>query len=94
MRRDPVSTPARLPAPAADLVGCAVHVPASMARYHGGPFWLRVTCVREDISLWYGGDWVWLEGIVLVDQGAALGRVQVLVHVGVFAASAAVRGVV
>jgi len=85
MRRDPVSTPPNLPAPAACIVGRVVRVPAGKARYRRSRLTVHVTRVLEDISLWYGGEWVWIEGVELDDQGGQLRRVQALVHVDTLA---------
>jgi hypothetical protein len=80
-----LSMPPRLPVPADRLVGLVVHVPAGMARYRTDPTIIRIKAVRVDISIWYDGDWVWIEGDEL-DQGERVLRsAQLLVHVGVFA---------
>ncbi|MEV4619698.1 hypothetical protein AB0J74_13435 [Asanoa sp. NPDC049573] len=81
MRPDPVTTPPRLPRPAAELVGRVFYIPPDLVQYERAGFVVRLTEVREDISLWYGGSWVWIEGVQLDVQGDALGRVQALVHV-------------
>ncbi|MCI4066084.1 hypothetical protein MRQ36_27475 [Micromonospora sp. R77] len=49
---------------------------------HGsGPLRLRIVCVRLDLSLWYDGQWVWLEGIELNPDGRAGRFRQVLARV-------------
>ncbi|GIF68766.1 hypothetical protein Ais01nite_68010 [Asanoa ishikariensis] len=81
MRRDPLTTPPRLPRPAADLVGRTYYIPPDLVQYERAGFVVRLTEVREDISLWYGGVWVWIEGVQLDAQGDALAWVQALIHV-------------
>lgn len=50
-------------------------------RYGEGDLTLRVTRVRLDISRWYDRQWVWLEGVVLLPDGADGGSRSVLVRV-------------
>jgi hypothetical protein len=38
-------------------------------RYRRAPLRFQVSRVREDISGWYGGEWVWLEGRELDTTG-------------------------
>jgi hypothetical protein len=45
------------------------------------PLMLVVDKVRLDISGWYAGDWVWVEGDEVDGTGAAVGPVQALVRV-------------
>ncbi|PWR14578.1 hypothetical protein DKT69_15735 [Micromonospora sicca] len=50
-------------------------------QYGTGPLRLRITRVRFDLSTWYDGRWVWLEGIeIRVDDQDGRLR-QVLVRV-------------
>jgi hypothetical protein len=67
--------------PAAQLVGQVLRIPPRLARYLDEPITLRITRVREDISLWYDGDWIWLEGEQLDNHGRPLGPFQALVSV-------------
>lgn len=76
-----ISMPPDLPVPADHLVGRIVHVPAGSCHYRDGALVLLVRCVRLDISQWYGGQWVWLEGDELSSSGFRLGWRQALVHV-------------
>lgn len=76
-----VSTPARLPVPAEDLVGRIVRIPAGRCRYRDADLVLTVRAVRTDISLWYGGEWVWLHGDEIDRAGRVVGWTPVLVHV-------------
>ena len=39
-------------------------------RYGHGDLHLRVTRVRLDISGWYDGQWVWLDGVDILPNGA------------------------
>src|SRR5438034_9969775 len=56
------------------------------------PLILLVEDARPEISLAYGGDWVWVSGIELMD-GALVGRRRdVLVHVDAIPGGDAARG--
>lgn len=85
MKTGRVSVPPRLPGPADQIVGRVFAIPAGLSRYQDYPCTLRVTRVRADISRWYGGDWVWIEGIRLDDHQDVIDRVQALVHVDALA---------
>lgn len=50
-------------------------------RYRDAPLRLRVMRVRLDISGWYDGRWVWLEGHELDDEGFPINWQQLLVSV-------------
>jgi hypothetical protein len=63
------------------LVGAVLHVPAGLVRYRATGLVLRVDRVRVDISQWYGGAWVWLEGVELDHLGLPVARTPALVHV-------------
>ncbi|MGW4682371.1 hypothetical protein ACWEOS_28230 [Micromonospora taraxaci] len=43
--------------------GNVVRLAESDYRYAAGPLQLRIVRVRLDISEWYDGQWVWLEGV-------------------------------
>jgi hypothetical protein len=49
---------------------------------------LRVARVRWDLSLYYDGEWVWVEGASLGADGMPLGRIQALVRTAAIAAAA------
>lgn len=53
----------------------------SEVRYRRAPLRLRVERVRLDLSGWYGGGWVWLEGHELDADGHAISWQQALVAV-------------
>jgi hypothetical protein len=76
-----IAVPPRLPMPADQLVGHVLRIPANRCRYRDTALALLVRRIRFDISQWYGGRWVWLEGEELADTGYSLGRMQALVHV-------------
>jgi hypothetical protein len=76
-----VSMPPRLPVPADRLVGYLLRIPADACHYRGHGVSLLVRRVRLDISHWYGGQWVWLEGEELAPSGQRLRWTQALVHV-------------
>jgi hypothetical protein len=78
-----IVAPPRLPVPVDQLLGRVLRIPAGGCRYRGGALTLLVRRVRLDISQWYGGAWVWLEGDELAATGFSLGRVQALVRVSV-----------
>jgi hypothetical protein len=71
----------RLPIPPEHLVGHLVRIPADRCRYRDSHLALLVRRVRLDISHWYGGAWVWLEGDEIAETGYSLGWTQALVHV-------------
>jgi hypothetical protein len=50
-------------------------------RYRRAPLRFQVSRVCEDISGWYGGEWVWLEGRELDATGCPISWQQVLVAV-------------
>jgi hypothetical protein len=87
-----IAEPPRLPVPADRLVGFVLQIPAGRCRYRGARFALLVRRVRLDISQWYGGEWVWLEGDELADAGYSLGWIQALVHVSVCTADRSTCG--
>jgi len=68
--------PRRVPA-----VGQVLTLDASEVRYRRAPLRLQVSRVRGDISGWYSGDWVWLEGRELDATGYPISWQQVLVAV-------------
>lgn len=76
-----VAVAPRLPVPAGQLVGHLVRIPADRCRYRDSGLVLLVRRVRLDISQWYGGAWVWLEGDQIARSGYSLGWTQALVHV-------------
>ena len=39
-------------------------------RYGHGTVTLLITRVRVDISLWYDGEWVWIEGLPVLPDGS------------------------
>lgn len=68
--------PRRVPA-----VGQVLTLEGAEVRYRHAPLRLQVSRVREDISGWYGGEWVWLEGRELDATGYPISWQQVLVAV-------------
>jgi hypothetical protein len=80
-----VTMPPRLPVPADDLVSRIVRLTPADCQFRSEPLTLRITRVRVDISRWYAGDWVWLEGDALDDAGHAIERTQALVAVAALA---------
>lgn len=48
-------------------------------KYGVGPLALRVSRVRDDLSHYYNGEWIWLEGIEIRSRGDGPAR-QVLVR--------------
>ena len=61
-------------------------------RYHDGTrsLTIQVAGVREDLSRWYGGDWVWIEGheVERPDRYPPGHRMQILVNVDAIDAGA------
>ncbi|MEV4808704.1 hypothetical protein [Micromonospora avicenniae] len=49
--------------------GDVVQLAESDYRYAEGPLRLRVVRVRPDLSEWYDGEWVWLEGVEIGPDG-------------------------
>jgi hypothetical protein len=76
-----ITTPPRLPMPADDLIGHVVRLAPGDCQYVGHSLTLLVKRVRVDISRWYSGDWVWLEGDALDARGRVIARTQALVAV-------------
>lgn len=77
MPRNTVTTPPRrVPA-----IGEELHLQPADWRYNteDRPLRLRVDIVRADISVYYGGDWVWCLGVE-VDAFGPARPVQVLVR--------------
>ena len=70
--------PRRVPA-----VGQVLTLAVRELRYRRAPLRFRVSRVREDISGWYGGEWVGLEGRELDTAGHPICRQQILVAVAV-----------
>jgi hypothetical protein len=62
-------------------VGDVLDFAAGEVRYRRAALRLRVSRVRVDISGWYGGGWVWLEGRELDPSGYPISWQQVLVAV-------------
>lgn len=78
------AVPPRLPAPPEELVGRVFHVPPGQTFFWLETRRIEITRVRVDISLWYDGEWVWVEGDMLDNFGRSVGPVQALVSVSVF----------
>ncbi|MEU4693181.1 hypothetical protein [Actinoplanes sp. NPDC023714] len=76
-----ISMPPHLPIPADQLTGRVLCIPAGSCRYRDAALVLFVRRVRLDISRWYGGCWVWVEGDELSHAGYRLRWLQALVHV-------------
>ena len=49
--------------------GDVVRLAEADYRYAEGPLRLRVARVRLDLSQWYDGQWVWLEGVEIGPDG-------------------------
>ncbi|WLS43274.1 hypothetical protein Q3V37_17810 [Micromonospora profundi] len=62
--------------------GDVVHLREQDYQHGSGPLPLRIIGVRLDLSLWYDGQWVWLEGIEMPSPGRAARFRQVLARVG------------
>lgn len=63
------------------VVGEVLDLPGEDLRYRETGLRLRVSRVRDDISGWYGGQWVWLEGHELDHDGEPIAWQQQLVRV-------------
>lgn len=87
MTADPHRVPPRLPVPPERLIGQVLRIPPDQCRYRKRTLLLRVTRVRLNISYWYGGDWVWLEGDEIDLHGQTLATISELVHVSACAPS-------
>jgi hypothetical protein len=61
--------------------GAVLYLRPGQWRYGTRPLILRVRRPRPEISLWYGGSWVWVVGDELDESGEVVGRLPVLVHV-------------
>jgi hypothetical protein len=76
---DPVSrAPRRVP-----RVGVVLDLAAGEWRYAQQPraVSVRVVGVREEISRWYGGEWVWIVGELLAADGSVVETAGFLVAV-------------
>jgi hypothetical protein len=62
-------------------VGQVLTLAVPELRYRRAPLRFQVSRVREDISGWYGGEWVWLEGRELDTTGYPISWQQILVAV-------------
>jgi hypothetical protein len=62
-------------------VGDVLDFASGEVRYRQAALRLQVSRVRVDISGWYGGGWVWLEGRELDPSGHPISWQQVLVSV-------------
>lgn len=62
--------------------GDVVHLREPDYQHGSGTLRLRIVCVRLDLSLWYDGQWVWLEGIEMPTTGGTGCFRQVLARVG------------
>ncbi|MER5454628.1 hypothetical protein ABT008_07590 [Micromonospora sp. NPDC002389] len=49
--------------------GDVVRLDMADYRYPAGPLRLRIVRVRLDVSQWYDGQWVWLEGVEIGPDG-------------------------
>lgn len=61
-------------------VGTVLELAADQWEYGDGPLRLRVTRVRHDLSRYYAGERVWIEGVRLDRDGSPIGCVQALVR--------------
>lgn len=55
-------TPLRAPPRRVPHLGQVLQLAGGDVRYRAAPLRLQVTEVRLEISQWYGGEWVWVEG--------------------------------
>jgi hypothetical protein len=76
IERHITTPPRRVPA-----VGQVLDLAVGDAQYLDYPVRIRVSRPRPDISLWYGGDWVWVHAEVLGDGDELLNVMPVLVRV-------------
>jgi hypothetical protein len=61
-------------------VGAVLDLEPGQWRFGGSrPLRIRITGVRADISRWYSGDWVWVDGDELNQSGEYVWPMQVLV---------------
>jgi len=91
-RESSLSAVPRLPAPPEDLAGRVVRVLPHQSWFRSKLWRLRVEVVRVDISHFYDGNWVWVDGDELDDSGQPAGHTQVLLHVSVSADAASPHG--
>ncbi|MEU8215601.1 hypothetical protein AB0C47_07515 [Micromonospora taraxaci] len=61
--------------------GDVVRLAESDYRFADGPLRLRIVRVRFDVSEWYDGQWVWLEGVEMGSDHQDGGFRQVLARV-------------
>lgn len=58
--------------------GDVLHIAAQDLRYTDQDVVLRITRVRDELSRYYDGEWVWLEGTPLSADGSDGAPLQVL----------------
>ena len=87
-RDSPLSSTPRLPVPPEDLAGRVIRVLPHQSWFRSKSWRLHVEAVRVDISLFYDGNWVWVDGDEVDDAGQPIGHTQALLHVSVFADAA------
>lgn len=61
--------------------GDVVRLSAEDRLYEREPVTLRVTRVRHDLLACYGGEWIWLHGYAVDDDGREGGWVRLLARV-------------
>jgi hypothetical protein len=64
-------TPTPITPEVAVVPGDVVHLREQDYQHGCGPLRLRIIHVRLDLSSWYDGQWVWLEGIDINTDGRA-----------------------
>lgn len=73
----------RVPPRRVPQIGQILPLASGDVRYRAAPLRLRVAGIRSDISDWYGGEWVWVEGHELDDTGHPICWQQSLIRVAV-----------
>ena len=84
-----VGTPLRLTPRQVPDVGQVLRLASGDVRYRTAPLRLLVARVRLDISDWYGGEWVWVEGHELDAADHPIAWQQALIRVAAIGRSLA-----
>lgn len=74
-------TPLRTPPHRLPVTGQVLDLAGGDVRYRRQPLRLHVTVIRPEISQWYSGEWVWVEGHELDAADHPIAWLQALVRV-------------
>jgi hypothetical protein len=73
------------PPNAVPTIGTVIDVGPEEVRYRGRPLKMRIDDYLPEISQWYDGEWVWVQGYELDEADVPISWVQALVRTSLFA---------